>query len=40
MPGRTRLLAPLQRAALSALTTLTVTVLERRIRKALRKRAG
>jgi hypothetical protein len=34
-----RLLAPAQRALLAGLTTLVVTVLERRILKALRKRA-
>jgi hypothetical protein len=35
-----RLVASLQRAALGGLITVTVGVLERRIRRALKKRAG
>jgi hypothetical protein len=35
-----RLVASLQRAVLGGLITVTVSVLERRIRRALKKRAG
>jgi hypothetical protein len=40
MARRGRLAAPLQRALLAALTSTAVAVLERRLRKALERRAA